>query len=134
LKYVAEINNKIKDFIDLKNYINIISSVESYIELEIEFKNFNNYFRNYPFSHEMKKAMINLRSRIHNINKGYEKKIEQDTINKIHTLEKNSPKCPRGHQMVIRQGEYGYFWGCSSFPNCHHIKNLRMKEEDSLYY
>jgi hypothetical protein len=133
LKNIAEINKTLKRYIDLKSYINMISSTESYIELDNEFKQLQVYFKNYAIVHDIGESKRRLKSRIPDINMSHEKKEEKDLIYKILSLEKNAPNCPRGHQMTIRQGEYGYFWGCSSFPNCHHTKNLSMKEEDYLF-
>lgn len=46
---------------------------------------------------------------IHNI-----KKAERDTNNKI--AEGVCPKC--GGKLVMRNGKYGKFWGCTNYPRC----------------
>jgi hypothetical protein len=133
LKNIAETNKTLKRYIDLKNYINMISSTESYFELDSEFKELQTHFKEYAIVHDIGESRKKLKNRIPDIDKYYEKKKEEDLNYKIIILEKNALKCIMGHQMTIRRGEYGYFWGCSSFPNCHHTKNLSMKEEDYLY-
>lgn len=35
------------------------------------------------------------------------------------------PEC--GEEMVLREGKYGKFWGCSGYPDCKHTENY---EED----
>lgn len=35
------------------------------------------------------------------------------------------PEC--GEEMVLREGKYGKFWGCSNYPECKHTENY---EED----
>lgn len=32
------------------------------------------------------------------------------------------PKC--GHELILREGRYGIFWGCSNYPNCNYTKHL----------
>lgn len=36
-----------------------------------------------------------------------------------------------GAKMVIREGKFGKFLGCSNFPKCHNIKPLKKKEEEA---
>ncbi len=38
---------------------------------------------------------------------------------------KRCPEC--GEEMVVREGEYGKFWGCSGYPDCDHTEEY---EED----
>ena len=37
--------------------------------------------------------------------------------------EKLCPEC--GHKLVLRKGKFGMFLGCSNYPNCRHIENIR---------
>ena len=32
------------------------------------------------------------------------------------------PKC--GHELILREGRYGIFWGCSNYLNCNYTKHL----------
>ena len=42
-------------------------------------------------------------------------------IKQIHTITNNiCPNC--GHKLVKKRSKYGYFIGCSNYPNCHYIK------------
>ena len=39
-------------------------------------------------------------------------------------------------ELVLRQGRYGMFIGCSAYPKCHHIEsqdNLQMKPNQANY-
>ncbi|WP_374212419.1 topoisomerase DNA-binding C4 zinc finger domain-containing protein [Thiothrix subterranea] len=37
-----------------------------------------------------------------------------------------NPACPAcGKSLVKREGKYGVFWGCSGFPLCKTIVNIR---------
>jgi len=40
------------------------------------------------------------------------------------------PKCES--QLVIKQGRYGKFIGCSGYPNCKHIENLEKPEDTNV--
>ncbi len=41
---------------------------------------------------------------------------------------RDCPEC--GATMVLRKGKFGYFWGCSAFPNCD--KTLSIQQELDL--
>jgi len=68
---------------------------------------------------------------------GRENNIEADELSKLaledHFLAKklkgdDKKTCPEcGEDMVIREGEYGKFWGCSGYPECDHTESY---EED----
>ena len=57
------------------------------------------------------------------------KQIEKDQVQKI------CPKCTK--PLILRKSFYGQFWGCSGYPNCRHIENLKadqnkfQKKEDN---
>lgn len=48
-----------------------------------------------------------------------EKSLADDIINKKQTI---CPKC--GGKLIIRDGKYGKFLGCSSYPKCNYTKNI----------
>lgn len=34
-------------------------------------------------------------------------------------------KCPRcGRELILKEGKYGKFWGCSNYPNCKYTKSF----------
>lgn len=41
--------------------------------------------------------------------------------------EKTCPEC--GAPMKLRKGPYGTFWGCTNYPKCKHIENLKKRSE-----
>lgn len=45
-------------------------------------------------------------------------------------MSKTCPKC--GKNMVIRNGKYGKFWGCSGFPHCRNIVNIQAGDPATL--
>ena len=47
----------------------------------------------------------------------------------LRKLRRNSPTCSKcGKNMVLRDGPYSYFWGCSTFPTCFGRKQLTKDE------
>jgi len=51
----------------------------------------------------------------------------------IATLSSNSPSCKKcGSNMVLREGNGDYFWGCSTFPKCWGKKWLTKEELNVL--
>lgn len=47
----------------------------------------------------------------------------------LRKLLRNSPSCRKcGKSMVLRDGPYSYFWGCSTFPTCFGKKSLTNDE------
>lgn len=58
------------------------------------------------------------------------KDVKKDISKEIETnptLEKENPEnvCPKcGSKLVKRNGKYGEFFGCSSFPKCKYTKNI----------
>jgi ssDNA-binding Zn-finger/Zn-ribbon topoisomerase 1 len=42
------------------------------------------------------------------------------------------PRCPECQEdMVLREGKYGKFWGCRSYPSCTGSMNLKVAEAES---
>lgn len=36
------------------------------------------------------------------------------------------PNCPEcGRYLIMREGRYGKFWGCTGYPNCHFTKKYK---------
>ena len=54
------------------------------------------------------------------------KPIQKDVKKK--KVEIKCPKC--GAKLIKRKGKYGYFYGCSNYPNCKYVQNI--KKENSL--
>ena len=64
----------------------------------------------FPASSAAKKTSTLFRQRFENLS---HKEIDTDPI------VNNIPSCPRcGSKMVLREGEFGRFWGCSEYPYC----------------
>lgn len=47
---------------------------------------------------------------------------------RIAELELSPRRCRRNHAMQIREGPAGPFWGCGTYPFCHHVAPLTERE------
>lgn len=60
-------------------------------------------------------------------------KERQPVCNKHKELEPKEIGCPEcGFPMSIKEGRYGYFWGCEGYPGCQKTLSIRkslMKKE-----
>lgn len=45
----------------------------------------------------------------------------------IKDIQTNCPFC--GSKLVLRNGKYGQFWGCSAYPKCRFTKQIEKGEE-----
>lgn len=133
LKSVVEINDYIHNFIELYSYIDLVSSIESYEDLVKELNEIRDKLSNFAVVVNVKKAIRHLKHRIPDINRLSQVRVEKNISKNISILEKNPPLCYSGHPMVIRKGEYGYFWGCSKFPNCLYTKDRNKREKYNLF-
>lgn len=44
--------------------------------------------------------------------------------------EDDSPECPVcGLEMILRDGKFGKFWGCSNYPKCHGTEQWEDNDE-----
>lgn len=63
-----------------------------------------------------------------NCQKGYlkfneEKGFFECTNPRCHEIKLSCPKCSDGY-LIKREGQYGWFWGCSNYPKCNYTKNI----------
>jgi ssDNA-binding Zn-finger/Zn-ribbon topoisomerase 1 len=49
--------------------------------------------------------------------------------------ESKNPNCPKcGNKMRLKDGRYGEFWSCKSYPNCSGTRNKDYKDNEEYYY
>ncbi|HPV22241.1 MAG TPA: topoisomerase DNA-binding C4 zinc finger domain-containing protein [bacterium] len=48
----------------------------------------------------------------------------KEQMQKIEKEKALIPRCDCGAKMLKRKGKWGYFWGCSKFPNCQKTKKI----------
>lgn len=59
-----------------------------------------------------------------------EKQFHQREIKTIKELDMPCPEC--GEPLVLKQGRYGMFIGCSAFPDCHYIAQLQEQDDTHI--
>lgn len=58
---------------------------------------------------------------------------EAEFKRRFFALESTAKPCLKcGAKMVLRESQYGYFWGCSTFPRCFSRKWLTKEESEQL--
>jgi hypothetical protein len=133
LQAVVNIDKAILSFIELKNSINHIDNMDDYNDSITELTNLYKVLRDFPVRKCVGKELRALRDKYNEIIKNRQKTITVNIQIKIAQMEQRPPSCPKGHTMVIREGENGYFWGCSHFPRCFYTKELSKKEREFLF-
>jgi ssDNA-binding Zn-finger/Zn-ribbon topoisomerase 1 len=134
LKTLSSYLEHLDAFINLKEELNDIADLQHFMELRGGLKKLAEIFSGYPVSKRIQKELRELNEKFPAI-RNKAQQIQDSKLNlKIAKLEKNGPKCPRKHNMVVRQGEPDeYFWGCSHFPDCFFTRKLSNKEWDYLF-
>jgi ssDNA-binding Zn-finger/Zn-ribbon topoisomerase 1 len=51
--------------------------------------------------------------------------LTKEDIKKRQEYEDSKPICICGAKMTVRKSEYGYFGGCTRYPECTHTKNYK---------
>ena len=53
----------------------------------------------------------------------------EESIKKINPTSLEVKMCPKcGKPLKIRKGKYGMFWGCTGYPDCKYLENLKKKD------
>lgn len=92
----------------------IITILVNYIYKQIKNKN-QNKNKNKKIIEEKKSKNVNM----------YYEDIKKDNIN-----DKMCPEC--GGELVLKEGKFGKFYGCSSYPDCTYIKKITKAELNVL--
>ena len=110
--YPTEIGMKVTDF--LQKYFSSIFNIDFTADMETKLDDIAE--KNEDWHKVISKFWRFLEPLLTNANDGEKMKAEP---------EKTDIKCEKcGHFMVIREGKYGKFLGCSNFPTCKNIKPL----------
>lgn len=132
LQKTNEINKSVASFIELRDEFVQIKSLEHYHELLAVLVLLRDCFDGLAIKIRVEKEIRGLFEKRGITERLEEKKYETELNNKINKLERNAPNCPQGHKMVIREGKYSLFWGCSKFPACSATKGLNMEDKKFL--
>lgn len=133
LKSLSPLSTYLCSFISLKEELIYVNSLKHYTFLTNQLVDIKNALHPFPIQKRVSKEIRELNERLPQIRQEDEIKQQSRLNARIIDLEQNPPRCPRKHTMVIREGRYGYFWGCSSYPTCQHTDVLNPDEKDKLY-
>lgn len=96
--YIHQLNSMIKEYIDIKFSENEIKKLYDKISL------------------------LNIMSS--KAKKQHVSEVQNSIVIKQHLIQQGI--CPRcGHNLILRNGKYGDFFGCSNYPNCKFTRSLR---------
>lgn len=133
LKSLTPVSDHLRSFIEIKEELTYVNSLKHYTFLMNQLTDLNGALEPFAVRKRVGKEIRELIERLPQIRQQDDAK-EQSRINaRIVDLEQQVPHCPRNHRMVIREGRYGYFWGCSLYPVCEQTKQLSTQEKDKLY-
>jgi ssDNA-binding Zn-finger/Zn-ribbon topoisomerase 1 len=135
-KYIKQLKNylcNLNDFISLKEDLKQIYNKEHYAEISREIIRLKRCFKNFALIKRIEKEERELSEIIDKVISSGILKETHDINERILKLQANPPVCKRGHNMVIREHDDDYFWGCSEFPFCFMKKCLTKNERDYLF-
>lgn len=134
LNKLIKYNNYLEIFIDLKEELGSVNDLDHYNIVKKELEKLGKVFSGYPVAQRIYKELRELNEKLNFISQKTEARHSYKLNERIIYLEKRSPRCPKDHDMVVRQGGVdGYFWGCSHFPDCFFTKKLSDKEWEYLF-
>lgn len=121
LKSLASISDQLRSFIQLKEELVDIRTIEDYEALVSRLS-----------EKRVKKEIRELSERLPDIRQQDEANRQIRVNRRIIDLEQNPPRCRYNHVMVIREAQHGFFLGCSRFPFCHLTTQLTPEQMDRL--
>ena len=133
LQSLTPLSKQLDTFSALKEELLYVNTLKHYTFLINQLVDIKNAVRPFAICKRVSKEIRELTEKLPNIRQEDEAKQQSRLNNRIAGLEQNPWQCPRKHKMVIREGRYGYFWGCSKYPICRHTQVLTPDEKDRLY-
>ncbi len=133
LQSLTPISKQLGSFIALKEELLYVNTLKHYTFLVNQLVDIKNALRPFAVCKRISKEIRELTEKLPIIRQEDEAKQQVRLNARIAALEHNPWRCPRQHKMVIREGRYGYFRGCSKYPLCQHTQQLAPHEKDNLY-
>jgi len=134
LKSLTTISTQLQEFIELKEELLDVGGLKHYTALMNRLVDLKEELAAFPISRRIRKEMRDLSEKLPAIR-------EQDNANRqfrsdarILDLQQDPPRCSRNHTMAIREGRYGYFWGCSQYPFCEETAHVAPEQKLALYF
>lgn len=132
LKSLTPVSSHLRAFIEVKEELASVDSLREYTEIVSRLTEIKDALRTHAVAKRVRKEIRELSERLPAI-RGNDEAQRKCRINaRIQNLEQTARHCRRHHPMVIREGQDGYFWGCSRYPFCHATVQLTAEESDLL--
>ncbi len=132
LQHVKQIDASLMTFIELKEELDDACDVEDYCRLMAELRRIRDDLCGIAVVQRVKREIRSLNERLPQLQAQFRIVQQTQLRNRLRQIERNTPVCPDGHRMVVRESAYGYFWGCSRFPRCVHTKRLKREDQEGL--
>jgi hypothetical protein len=132
LKSLAAISDQVRSFIDLREELADVGTCEDYAAMVSRLVEIKDRLAPFAVCKRVRKEIRELNERLPTIREQDEATRQIRVNRRIIDLEQNAPLCRRRHAMAIREGRYGYFWGCSRYPFCEEVARLTHDQEDRL--
>jgi hypothetical protein len=133
LKKLTPISDRLRSFNELKPELSSVNGLKHYTFLMHQLVDIKTSLRAFAICKRVDKEIRELSEKLPYVREQDAAKQESQLNARILDLEQNPRRCSHKHQMAIREGRYGYFWGCSRYPICQEITQLTPDEKDALY-
>jgi hypothetical protein len=132
LKALAVDSDQLRSFIDLKEELAEVDTPEEYTETINRLVDIKSKLSPSAVRKRVTKEIRELNEKAAFIWEGAGG-TRQSRINwRIVELERFPRHCRHKHTMAIRNGRYGYFWGCSQYPSCQEAAQLTPDQKRRL--
>jgi hypothetical protein len=122
---LIHIRDNLRKFIELNDELSDVVDLEHLYFLLDELTSIRAVLKDYAVSKRIEKEIRELNLKVPSYVERKQTERNYELNSRFANLEKNSPKCAYGHDMVIRQGgANSYFWGCNRFPECFSTKQI----------
>jgi hypothetical protein len=132
LKSLTPVSNHLRAFIELKEELASVDSLREYTEIVGRLTQIKDALHPVAVAKRVRKEIRELNERLPAIRENDEAQRKCRLNARIQDLEQTPRRCRRHHPMVIREGQDGYFWGCSRYPFCRATIQLTAEESDLL--
>ncbi len=129
LKTYSEAIEAIKDFELEKEDFNYLRSKEDIDDVIANVFQILDKLASFPVSKKIAKDVRDLELKRQTLPNSDERVVERKKSEAERTLKSNPPQCKKcGQNMMLREGNGSYFWGCRDFPTCWGKKYLTKDE------
>lgn len=132
LKSLAPVSDRLRSFIEVKEELVDVGTLAEYTAMVSRLTEIKGALGTLAVRKRVMKEIRGLNERLPAIRERDGARRQARVDSRIFDLEQDPRHCRRNHAMVIREGRYGYFWGCSRYPFCVQVVRLTPEEEDRL--